>query len=214
MTIKAVFFDVGETLVNEQRQWGLWADWLGVTHLTFFAALGSTIAQNKHHSQVFEIIEPGFDRKAANLARQRAGIPDELQRTDFYPDAIPCLQALQKSGFKVGIAGNQPARAEELLRDYGLPVDYVAGSSSWGFEKPELQFFQKIIEMTALEPHEIAYVGDRLDNDILPALEVGLKAIFLRRGPWGFLHATRPEVTRASLRLDSLESLEFALSEL
>jgi HAD superfamily hydrolase (TIGR01549 family) len=202
-----VFFDVGETLVNEERQWGLWADFLGVTRFTFFAAMGAVIAQNLHHSQVFEIIQPNFDRKAASLERQKAGIPDEMQLSDFYPDAIPCLQALKTRGYKVGLSGNQPTRAEELLTSYGLPVDYIASSSSWGIEKPDPRFFQKILEITDLEPHEVAYVGDRLDNDILPALELGLKTVFLRRGPWGFVHATRQEVSRASLQLDSLEGL-------
>jgi FMN phosphatase YigB (HAD superfamily) len=207
MSIKAVFFDVGETLVNEERQWGLWADYLGVTRFTFFAAMGAVIAQNLHHSKVFEIIQPGFDRKAANFERQKMGIPDEILLSDFYPDAIACLQALKTRGFKVGLSGNQPARAEELLNSFGLPVDYIASSSSWGIEKPDVRFFQKILEITALEAHEVAYVGDRLDNDILPALELGMKAIFLRRGPWGFVHATRPEAARASLQLDSLEGL-------
>ena len=207
MTVKAVFFDVGETLVNEERQWGLWADWLGVTRFTFFAAMGVVIERNEHHQNVFDIIRPGFDRKTAILERQKAGIPDELQLEDFYSDAIPCLQALKSRGLKVGLAGNQPARAEGLLTSYGLPVDYITSSSSWGIEKPDVRFFQKILEITALEAHEVAYVGDRLDNDILPALEVGMKAIFLRRGPWGFIHAARPEVARATLRLDSLEDL-------
>jgi HAD superfamily hydrolase (TIGR01549 family) len=214
MTIKAVFFDVGETLVNEERQWGLWADFLGVTRFAFFAAMGAVIAQNQHHSQVFEIVKPGFDRKAANLERQQSGIPDEMKLEDFYADAIPCLQALKSRGYQVGLSGNQPTRAEELLTSYGLPVDYIASSSSWGIEKPDVRFFQKILEITALEAHEVAYVGDRLDNDILPALELGMKAIFLRRGPWGFVHATRPEVARASLRLDSLEGLVEKLEEL
>jgi HAD superfamily hydrolase (TIGR01549 family) len=207
MTIKAVFFDVGETLVNEERQWGLWADWLGVTRFAFFAALGSVIERNEPHRHVFEIIRPGFDPKAAKFERQRQGIPDELQLEDFYSDAIPCLQELKSKGYFVGLSGNQPTRAEELLTSYGLPVDYIASSSSWGIEKPDLRFFQKILEITALEPHEVAYVGDRLDNDILPALEVGMKAIFVRRGPWGFIHASREEVSRASLQLDSLENL-------
>jgi FMN phosphatase YigB (HAD superfamily) len=115
---------------------------------------------------------------------------------------------------KLGLAGNQPTRAEALLTSYGLPVDYVAGSSLWGIEKPDLRFFQKILEITALEAHEVAYVGDRLDNDILPALELGMKAIFLRRGPWGFIHTTRPEVTRATLKLDSLENLGSLLEKI
>ncbi len=44
MTIRLVVFDVGETLVDESRMWGEWADWLGVTRLAFFAALGAVIA--------------------------------------------------------------------------------------------------------------------------------------------------------------------------
>lgn len=45
--IEAVVFDVGETLIDETRQWGEWADWLGVPRFTFLAALGgSTTARS------------------------------------------------------------------------------------------------------------------------------------------------------------------------
>src|SRR2546430_1464182 len=59
--IRAVFFDIGETLVDETRPWGLWADWLGVPHLTFFAALGAVIARREHHRRVFDLVRPGLD---------------------------------------------------------------------------------------------------------------------------------------------------------
>jgi FMN phosphatase YigB (HAD superfamily) len=54
---------------------------------------------------------------------------------------------------------------------------------------------------------EIAYVGDRLDNDVLPAKAAGMFAIFIRRGPWGYLHATRPEASEADARIESLLEL-------
>ena len=38
-----------------------------------------------------------------------------------------------------------------------------------------------------LPAHEIAYVGDRVDNDVLPALAAGMIAVHVRRGPWGYL---------------------------
>ena len=44
MHINTIFFDVGETLVDETRQWGGWADWLAIPRLTFFGALGGVIA--------------------------------------------------------------------------------------------------------------------------------------------------------------------------
>lgn len=68
--IRAVVFDVGETLVDETRQWGAWADWLGVTRLTFFAALGAVIARGEHHRRVFDLVAPGVD--IADEERRRA----------------------------------------------------------------------------------------------------------------------------------------------
>jgi hypothetical protein len=38
-------------------------------------------------------------------------------------------------------------------------------------------------------------------------------AVFLRRGPWGYLHATRPEAARAAIRLDTLAELPAALEK-
>jgi hypothetical protein len=46
MAIRLVVFDVGGALVDESHLWGEWADWLGVTRLTFFAALGAVIAHS------------------------------------------------------------------------------------------------------------------------------------------------------------------------
>jgi FMN phosphatase YigB (HAD superfamily) len=38
-----------------------------------------------------------------------------------------------------------------------------------------------------MTPGEIAYVGDRLDNDIAPAAQAGLFTVWMRRGPWGYI---------------------------
>jgi FMN phosphatase YigB (HAD superfamily) len=214
MTIKAVFFDVGETLVDESRQWGAWADFLDVNRLTFFGVLGAIIERNEHHSRVFDLVRPGLDFRQAQLECEAAGIPDELEYSDFYPDALPCLRALREQGYLVGLSGNQPARAEELLQSFGLPVDFVASSASWGIEKPDPHFFERILELTKLLAHEVAYVGDRLDNDVLPVVALGMKSVFIRRGPWGYIHAMRPEVAQAHVRLDTLADLPAALLRL
>ncbi len=209
--IKAVFFDVGETLISENEHWGHWADVLEIPRLTFFAALGMVIERNWHHRKVFEVL--GTTYQAAFLLRQQEGIaPRDIELSDFYPDALPCLQQLQAARIKVGISGNQPERAETILRQLELPMDYLASSASWGVEKPDLRFFEKIIELTKLEPAQIAYVGDRLDNDVLPAKQMGMKAVFLERGPWGVIHAQREEVQQADLHLQSLTGLLGAIS--
>ena len=213
--IRAVIFDVGETLVDETRAWGEWADWFGVPRLTFFAALGSVIERGLHHACVFDEVRPGIDLAAERERRRLAGPPpDRIGRADLYPDARPCLEALRAQGRWLAVAGNQPASAERDLRALGLPVDQVLCSGAIGVEKPSPEFFARLEAASRCPAREIAYVGDRLDNDVLPALAAGMRAIFLRRGPWGIAHARRPEAARADARIDSLVELPALLDAL
>ncbi len=211
--IQAVFFDIGETLIDETRQWGMWADWLGVTRLTFFAALGALIERGEHHRRVFEIVRPGIDLARERAARAAAGLDERIEPGDFYLDALPCLRELRARGYRIGLAGNQPIAAEAQLRSLGLPSDIVASSAGWGVEKPAPEFFARIAAAACVPAPSIAYVGDRLDNDVLPAAAAGMVAVFVRRGPWGHLHATQPAAELAAIRLDTLAELPAALAQ-
>ena len=144
---------------------------------------------------------------------ERPSPPLLLNRSDLYDDALPCLEQLACDGYLVGLAGNQPEGVAEVLEEIGLPVAVVASSARWGVEKPSPEFFRRIAHAARMPPGEIAYVGDRLDNDVLPARAAGLFAIFIRRGPWGFLHAGRPEVVQADARVGSLLEISGLLRE-
>jgi len=48
--------------------------------------------------------------------------------------------------------------------------------------KPNAAFFDKLAAASGHDRHEIAYVGDRLDNDIAPASQAGLVTVWVRRG--------------------------------
>src|SRR6266511_4097550 len=130
MAVKAVVFDVGETLVDETRVWSLYADRAGVTRLTFFAALGALIERRDNHRNVFELL--GLDRRIDQ-------VPYESE--DLYPDAMSCVAALRERGYTLALVGNQPVRTESFLRECGLDVDLVASSDSWGVAKPDPEFF-------------------------------------------------------------------------
>ena len=212
--VNAVVFDVGETLINESRQWRMWAEWLNIPEDVLFAMLGAVIERGEHHRRVFELLRPDFDLEAARKERANAGLPDSFSAADLYPDVLPCFTALRKRGLRVGIVGNQPASFAQLIEEIGVPVDFVASSAAWNVEKPAPAFFQKIISELNLAPSSIAYVGDRLDNDVIPALSAGMIAVFLKRGPWGFLHAQRQEVSKAHLRICGLNELPEALERL
>src|SRR5205814_1464886 len=79
------------------------------------------------------------------------------------------------------------------LGDLGVAADFVGSSAEWGVWKPSPLFFARVAEEAGCRPSEIAYVGDRVDNDVVPAATAGMVAVFLRRGPWALLHAHRPE---------------------
>lgn len=47
-------------------------------------------------------------------------------------------------------------------------------------------------------------LGDRLDNDILPATTVGIQTALIRRGPWGVIQRDSPQADRLpTMRIDS-----------
>ncbi|SMG45154.1 HAD family hydrolase [Agreia pratensis] len=199
--LRAIVFDVGETLVDESRAWSLKATEVGVTPFALMGVLGALIERDQDHRQVWDMldVEP----------------PDStvrIERADLYPDAISCLQAARAAGHVVGIAGNQPDGAVAQLRALEFDADFVASSTDWGVSKPSPEFFARIAQRADLTPDAILYVGDRLDNDILPARDAGMRTALLRRGPWGYIHARREEANLADIRLDSLAQLTAALS--
>ena len=207
-------FDVGETLVDETRIWSEWADWLGVPRLTFQAALGAVIARGEDHRRVFDLVRPGIDVDEEAGRRLAAGHDLSIRPDDLYPDAVPCLEALRAAGFVLAIAGNQPRRTEDVLRGLGVPVAFAASSETWGVHKPDPAFFTRVAGEVGLEPGAIAYVGDRLDNDVRPAAVAGMVPIFLRRGPWALIQAGRTFPPEAALTVESLAELPDALRRL
>ena len=198
MTIRAIVFDVGETLVDETREYGTWADWLGVPRHTFAAAFGAVIAAGLDYRETFQIFRPGFDLDRERQARVDAGKPEWFGEGDLYPDVRLALSGLRDMGVWVGVVGNQTKRAGGLLRGLDLPADFIATSDDWGVQKPDTAFFDKVVEVAACPPDEIVYVGDRIDNDITPAKKVGMRTAYIQRGPWGWIHRDRKDVAELS----------------
>jgi FMN phosphatase YigB (HAD superfamily) len=202
--LRAVLFDLGETLVSEERSWEAWADWLQVPRARLFAVMRTVIEQGDHHRRIFEILRPDVDVEAEEAKRASAGVPSHEELYDFYPDALGCLATLRAAGLRVGVAGNQHASVEAWLRRRLEPEDLIASSGAWGVQKPCPAFFARLIELANEPPEAIAYVGDRVDNDVLPAADAGLVTVFVRRGPWAQVHAHWPGVERADIRAEDL----------
>ncbi|HEX7526038.1 MAG TPA: HAD family hydrolase [Gaiellaceae bacterium] len=191
MAVGVVVFDVGETLVDETNMWTRVAGAGGVTPFTLMAGLGATIALGRPHSDVWELL--GIEHPAGTWTME-----------DWYPDAVPCLERLRAAGYRVCASGNTPAFVEDELRPH---LDAVASSERWGVHKPDPAFFARVVELAGVEPGKIAYVGDRVDNDVGPAIAAGMVGVHIRRGPWGYLQ----EPPAGAIQIYSLDELPEAL---
>jgi FMN phosphatase YigB (HAD superfamily) len=200
--IEAVVFDFGETLYDETRAWSAIADAAGVPRLTFMATLGGLIAAGRSHREIFDLFA---------VPEPRQWLP--LDAVDLYPDALPCILALRARGLRLGIAANQPDRAAEIGRTLGIELDLVATSAVWGVEKPSPAFFTRIASELLLPPAAIAYVGDRVDNDVRPAAAAGMCAVFVRRGPWGWIQCPTGSPPDAAFTVEDLLDLPEALAQ-
>lgn len=207
--ICAVVFDVGECLVDETREYGTWADWLGVPRHTFHAMFGAVIAQGRDYREVFQEFRPGFDLDKERERRFAVGRPEHFNEEDLYQDVRPALRHLRADGLWLGIAGNQTVRAGGILRElFTNDVDLIGTSDDWGASKPDPLFFERVAEVTPFANDEILYVGDRVDNDLRPAVAAGMNTALVHRGPWATIQWGTDEAKKLpTFRVESLLEL-------
>lgn len=199
--VRWVVFDVGETLVDENRLWEAIAEQCGVSVATVCGVLGGLIERGESHHRLWDVL--GVERVHPRF---------RIEHRDLYPDALTCIEVARRLGIAVGVAGNQPVGLQDSLSTAGVSADFIGSSAAWGVCKPDPEFFAKIVGAAHVPAHKILYVGDRLDNDVLPAHRAGMKTAHIRRGPWGFLHAQRPEVASADVQIHSLHALAAELN--
>jgi HAD superfamily hydrolase (TIGR01662 family) len=190
----------------------LWADEVGVPRLTFLAALGAVVERGGEHGEVFGWFGLDPDEWRARMPAveaQYGGFRDE----DLYPDVRRALAALRAAGLRLAIVANQPAVRTEQLRSLGIEAEVLAMSGEMGVAKPDPAFFTRALElMGEPPPGSVAYVGDRIDNDVVPAAAAGMRAVWIRRGPWGVIQQP-PAGVDPALVVDSLDELAARIGE-
>jgi HAD superfamily hydrolase (TIGR01549 family) len=207
-----VVLDVGETLVDETRVFRTWAEIFRLPELTLMAVLGGSISNANDADgwrRFFDLIQhPDWqDSRPAFEARYGA-----LRPEDLYPDALRAIEGLKGRGYGVAVTANQPARRHAELEALGVRVEAMGMSDAMGVAKPDPAFFARTLELIGSpSAADVAYVGDRVDNDVRPSSAAGMRAVWIRRGPWGLLHEDREGV--ADLVVRSLDELVERIDE-
>ena len=102
--------------------------------------------------------------------RLMAGIGDELH-------------ALARR-FRLGIAGQYGAELLDLLEDHGL-LDCFAWrftQDDFTLTKPDPRYLRQIADACGVDACECIMVGDRIDKDVIPAKQLGMRTIRIRVG--------------------------------
>ena len=173
---KWIFFDVGSTLVDETEAYN---------HRVREMIMNTDIAFSVFDNKRIELAKQGFDGnseaiKYFGLKKTPWHSEDEIP----FEDALDTLESLKEQGYKLGIIANQSAGTAQRLENWGLLkyFDVIAASAELGVSKPNKLIFEKAIELAGVPAYNAVMVGDRLDNDIIPAKAMGMKTVWIRKG--------------------------------
>ena len=203
-----LFFDIGSTLVDETKvyegRFKYIAEKSGLSFKEVCASALELFKQNK---------------KGDKELMKRLGIPIlEWKSSDevLYPDAKSVLQKLSwKTGgkYKIGIIANQNPGSKERLESFGILeyIDLIVASAEEGCAKPDIKIFEIVLSRAGVQASDSVMIGDRIDNDIIPANEIGMKTVWVKQGYgkyWSF--SNDPEsrkAEKADFEVDELSGL-------
>ena len=177
--IKWIFFDIGSTLVDESAVYEN-----RIKEIT----QGNNIDRNEFVAKVIERAQTS--PKPIVSAAEDYGVKVPAWRHDLevlYPDTKEVLQRLSQK-YKIGIIANQDFGTEQRLTDFNVHqyINLVIASAEEGVAKPDLRIFQIALARADCKPEEAIMVGDRIDNDIIPANKIGMTTVWIKHGFGGY----------------------------
>ena len=173
--IKQLFFDLGSTLVDETEC---------INWRCNYIIENSGLDAQEFMDKVEECAKThNFAVKAAAeyFGAEVPKWPKELEK--LYSDTDNVLKYLAPK-YKLGIIANQSPGTMERIEKWGIAgyFNAVIASADAGCEKPGPKIFYMALEQADCFPEEAFMIGDRLDNDIVPAKKIGMKTIWVRQG--------------------------------
>ena len=173
--VKWLFFDIGSTLVDETKVYDdifqkiAVAGGVSVEEVKT-RAIGFYKQNKRGHREVIRLL--GVDYP------EWSPLYEEL-----YPDTMECLRILKKK-YKLGIIANQIPGAEKRLEEMGIRryFDVIVSSAEEGVAKPDPRIFNIALIRAGCTPEQAVMIGDRIDNDIVPAKQMGMKTVWIRQG--------------------------------
>lgn len=172
---KWLFFDVGSTLVNEiecEKQ------------RIIDTINGSSVSYNEfyHKMEYYACCNMNYYKCALeSFGLNKVSWKSELEK--LYPQIEYILNYLSAK-YKLGIIANQNSGLSKRLKQFGI-YDYfkiVVSSSDIGLVKPDERIFKFALNQAKCSAQNAYMIGDRLDNDIIPAQHIGMSTVWIKQG--------------------------------
>ena len=131
-----------------------------------------------------------YQRFLAELGIADDQLPHELFRTfsssstyRLFDDVKPALTQIEDRGHRLGLISNFEGWLEQILveQEVGESFDVTVISGVEGVEKPDPAIYELAVQRAGVEPSRCVHVGDSMSLDVVPATEVGIKAVLLDR---------------------------------
>ncbi len=190
-----IFFDLGQTLIDE---WDyvdyfdkLLFDTLNgygarIDHRNYFTLRNNIIMNRKFGSFGFInivqlmtglILPQGYEPILFNNLKKDL-LENKKKLIKLFGEVQDVIPMLSKS-YSLGIISNNTSGSLDLLlkQDLGKYFKTICLFENTGFKKPDHNIFKKALKDTHVYFDNCIMVGDRLDIDILPANELGMKTI-------------------------------------
>lgn len=227
--VRAVFFDVGNTLVR--INYGAIADHLATHGVRVSAA---TVQRAEWRARVrldADIAAIPASRRSTETGDTHTrylrytldglGVTDEAiiaaviewRRTynlpigpwnTVDPDAVRALDETRAAGLRTAVISNSNGTIRSLLDGLGLLplLDVVLDSGEEGVEKPNPEIFRRALARTGVAANEAVYIGDLYSIDILGARSAGVEAVLIDPGGhWGERECAKARTVLDAVRL-------------
>ncbi len=203
--MKVLFFDVGYTLVNEDAVWERRCREQVQTDEA--KKLGLTADVIYHEIEIATLARKPQFRTVIDKFGFKEVAPYRTELEELYEEAPAVIKALAQK-YELGIIANQLDGLKNRLEAFGLLQYFKYIISSWDVQvmKPDIRIFEYALGKANRKPQEACMIGDRLDNDILPAKSLGMKTVWIKQG-FGALQKPESPTEEADYTIEKLTEL-------
>ena len=197
--IEWIFFDIGSTLADESK-----------VYERRFKKIAE-LADVSEEYVLKKVVEYCENNQKGDLAVIKLlGVEKpvwEHQYEILYKDTEMCLKDLSQK-YKIGVIANQEFGTEKRLIDFGIRkyIDVIVASAEEGVAKPDKRIFEIALKKAGCKAEKAVMIGDRIDNDIVPAKETGMKTIWIKQGMGKYWKISN-ECEKADFVIESLSEL-------